>query len=184
MTENIRNVAMRIKELREIAGVSLETLAHEFSVSRERYLEYESGETDIPVSFLFTVAHRFSVDLTDLLTGESPRLHIYSLVRNGKGVSIDRRQRYSYQHLAYNFMHKKAEPFLVTVEPEPPGTAVNFNSHSGQEFNYVLEGTVKILIDNHELILNPGDSLYFDSGYPHGMQALDNRTAKFLAIIF
>jgi transcriptional regulator with XRE-family HTH domain len=71
MMENIRNVAMRIKELREIAGVSLETLAHEFSVSRERYLEYESGETDIPVSFLFKVAHRFSVELTDLLTGSA-----------------------------------------------------------------------------------------------------------------
>jgi len=184
MTENIRNVAMRIKELREIAGISLETLAHEFSISRETYLEYESGEVDIPVSFLFNVAHRFSVELTDLLTGESPRLHIYSLVRNGNGVSIDRRQRYKYQQLAYNFVHKKAEPFLVTVEPESPDTPVTFNSHPGQEFNYVLEGLVKILIDNHELILNPGDSLYFDASYPHGMQALGNRMAKFLAIIF
>ena len=183
MTENIRNVAVRMKELREIANVSLETLAHEFAVSQETYQEYESGEVDIPLSFLFKVAQRFSVELTDLLTGESPRLHRYSLVRSGKGVSIDRRQQYAYQQLAHNFIHKKAEPFLVTVEPQPPGSPVTFSSHSGQEFNYVLEGTVKIFIDTHELILNRGDSLYFDASYRHGMQALDNRTAKFLAII-
>jgi len=184
MTENIRNVAMRIKELREIAGVSLETLAHEFSIPRETYLEFESGEVDIPVSFLFKIAHRFSVEFTDLLTGESPRLHIYSLVRSGKGISIERRQQYKYQHLAYNFMHRKAEPFLVTVEPDSPDSTANFSSHAGQEFNYVLEGRVKIVIDNHELILNPGDSLYFDSSHRHGMEALDNRPARFLAIIF
>lgn len=183
MSENIRNIAMRIRELREIAGVSLETLAHEFGISRDAYQEYESGETDIPVSFLFQVAHRFGVELTDLLTGESPRLHVYSLVRNGAGMAFDRRKQYHYQHLAYNFIHKMAEPFLVTVDPEPSDAPVTRNSHSGQEFNYVLEGRVKIIIDDHELELNQGDSLYFDSSHPHAMRALDNRAAKFLAII-
>jgi len=71
MSENIRNIAMRIRELRDIAGISLETLAHEFGISRDAYQEYESGETDIPVNFLFQVSHRFGVELTDLLTGES-----------------------------------------------------------------------------------------------------------------
>jgi transcriptional regulator with XRE-family HTH domain len=184
MSENIRNIAMRIRELRDIAGISLETLAHEFGISREAYQEYESGETDIPVNFLFQVSHRFGVELTELLTGESPRLHVYSLVRNGSGVAFDRRKQYHYQHLAYNFSHKKFEPFLVTVDPEPLDAPVNRNSHSGQEFNYVLEGRVKIIIDDHELELNQGDSLYFDSSHPHGMKALDNRAAKFLAIIF
>jgi mannose-6-phosphate isomerase-like protein (cupin superfamily) len=184
MPENIRNIAMRIRDLREIAGVSPETLAQELGVSREDYQRFESGEVDIPVGFLFKVAHRFSVELTDLLTGESPRLHVYSLVRCGKGVSVERRKAYKYRSLAANFIHKTAEPFLVTVEPEQPDASVSFNNHPGQEFNYVLEGRLKIIIDDHELILNPGDSLYFDSSHPHGMQALDNRTARFLAIIF
>lgn len=182
--ENIKNIAMRIKELREIAGVSQETLAHEFSIPGETYREYESGTVDIPVSFLFKVAHRFSVELTDLLTGESPRLHIYSLVKNGTGPSIERRRQYQYRHLAYNFMHRKAEPFLVTVEPESTGSAMSFSSHPGQEFNYVLEGRLQIVVDDHELTLSPGDSLYFDSGYRHGMRALDDMPARFLAIVF
>lgn len=184
MSENIRNIAMRIRELREIAGVSLETLAHEFGITRDAYQNYESGETDIPVNFLFQVAHRFGVELTDLLTGESPRLHVYSLVRNGTGVAFDRRKQYHYRHLAYNFSHRKAEPFLVTVEPEAPEAKMSRNSHVGQEFNYVLEGKLMIIIDDHQLELNPGDSLYFDSSHPHGMKALDGREAKFLAIIF
>lgn len=184
MSEHIKNIAMRIRELREIAGVSLETLAHEFGISREAYQEYESGDTDIPVNFLFQVAHRFGVELTDLLTGESPRLHVYSLVRDGAGVAFDRRKQYHYRHLAYNFSHRKAEPFLVTVEPEAPEAPVSRNSHAGQEFNYVLEGKLLILLDGHELELNPGDSLYFDASRPHGMKALGGREAKFLAIIF
>lgn len=184
MPENIRNIAMRIRDLREISGVSLETLAHELGVSREDLRGYEEGETDIPVSLLFKIAHRFNVELTDLLTGESPRLHIYSLVRCGTGVSIERRKRYAYRSLAFNFVHKRAEPFHVTVEPEPAGTPVSLSAHPGQEFNYVLQGKLKIVIDGHELVLNPGDSLFFDSGHSHGMQALDDSPAEFLAIIF
>ncbi len=71
----------------------------------------------------------------------------------------------------------------MTVDPDPEDTPIDFNTHPGQEFNYVVEGTLKIVIDNHELILNEGDSLYFDSNYKHGMKALNGKPAKFLAII-
>jgi transcriptional regulator with XRE-family HTH domain len=183
MPEKIRNIASRVRELREIAGVSAETLAREFNIPRETYLEYESGDADIPVSLLCKAARRFNVELGDLLSGESPKLHIYSLTRKGKGIAVERRKQYDYQSLASNFVHKKAEPFLVTVEPVS-ADAPEFNSHPGQEFNYVLEGTLKIIIAGHELILNEGDSLFFDAGRYHGMQALNNRPARFLAIIF
>ncbi len=181
MSEQIKQIAARIRDLREISGISLETLAKEFGISKEQYQEYESGEVDIPVSFLYEIAHKFKVELTEILTGDSPKLHIYSVVRNAKGVSVDRRKEYKYQNLAYNFIHKEAEPFLVTVEPDD--APVSFNYHPGQEFNYVLEGTLKVIVDGHEIILKEGDSLYFDSGYNHGMKAMDNKPAKFLAII-
>ncbi len=183
MPEKIRNIALRVRELREIEGISAETLAREFNIARETYLEYESGDADIPVSLLCKVAQRFHVELADLLTGESPRLHVYSLTRKGQGIAVERRKQYDYQSLASNFVHKKAEPFLVTVTPVSADVPV-FNSHPGQEFNYVLEGTLKIIIAGNELILNEGDSLFFDAGRLHGMQALNNRPARFLAIIF
>lgn len=183
MSEQIKQIAARIKELREISGLSVETLAKELNIPVETYIEYESGNVDIPVGFLHKVSNRFKVDMTALLTGEEPKLRNYCLVRKGKGVSVDRRKAYKYQNLAYNFLNKRAEPFLVTVEPKPNGTPVEFNSHPGQEFNYVLEGRLKVVINGYELILEEGDSLYFDSGLEHGMQALDGKAAKFLAII-
>lgn len=184
MSEQIMQIATRIKDLREISGISIETLANEFHISKDTYQEYESGKADIPVSFLYEVANKFKVELSAILTGEGPRLHTYFLVRKGKGINIDRRKEYKYQSLAYNFAHKKAEPFLVTVDPEPDQAPVHYNSHPGQEFNYVLEGTLKIVINEHELILNEGDSLFFDSSANHGMKAIGNQPAKFLAIIF
>jgi quercetin dioxygenase-like cupin family protein len=66
---------------------------------------------------------------------------------------------------------------------DPDGEDIHLNSHPGQEFNYVLEGTLKIVIDGHELVLEVGDSLYFDATKPHGMQAIGDQTARFLAII-
>ncbi|NLL06540.1 MAG: helix-turn-helix transcriptional regulator [Clostridiaceae bacterium] len=182
MSEQIKQISMRIKELREISDISPESLAKELNIPVTTYLEYESGNTDIPVSFLYEIANKFNVELAAILTGDAPKLHTYSIVRKDKGVSVDRRQAYKYQSLAYNFIHKKAEPFMVTVEPNSD-TNVHYNSHPGQEFNYVIEGTLKVIINGNEIILNEGDSLFFDSGANHGMKAMNNKTAKFLAII-
>jgi quercetin dioxygenase-like cupin family protein len=182
MQEKIKQIAARIKEMREIFGVTLETLATEFNVTKEQYQDYENGLADIPVSILYKIAHRFNVELTSLITGEEPRLHTYALTRKGKGVSVERSKEYKYQNLAFNFVHKKVEPFLVTVEPES-SEKISFNSHPGQEFNYVLEGSLKVFIDQQEIILNEGDTLFFDSSINHGMKALNGKTAKFLAVI-
>jgi transcriptional regulator with XRE-family HTH domain len=184
MQEEIKQIADRIKDLREIFHVSAATLAGELGISEQQYQEYEGGAVDIPVSILYKIAHRFNIELTSLITGEEPRLHLYALTRKGKGVSVERRKDYKYQNLAFNFIHKKAEPFLVTVEPEPKESPIHFNSHPGQEFNYFLEGTLQVVLEHHELILNEGDSVFFDSGAQHGMKAMNGKTAKFLAIIF
>lgn len=183
MQEQIKQVAARIKELREISGVSLEKMAHLLNIPIDLYQEYESGEVDIPVGVLYKIAHQFNVELAAIITGEEPRLHIYSLTRKGKGVSVERRKEYRYQSLAHNFIHKKAEPFLVTVEPNSTDGPISYNSHPGQEFNYVLEGSLLVDLNGHELVLNEGDSLFFDASVNHGMKALNGKTAKFLAVI-
>jgi transcriptional regulator with XRE-family HTH domain len=184
MTQELGHIAARIRELREIAGLSPETLARDLGIPVETYLEYEKGTCDIPVSFLCEAARRLNVDLVEILTGEAPRLRSYCLVRKDKGVTVERRSQYRYQHLAHNFVHKKAEPFLVTVDPEAEDTPFLLSSHPGQEFAYVLEGTLKIRIGDRDLILTEGDSLYYDSSQRHGVKALEGRPARFLAIIF
>jgi mannose-6-phosphate isomerase-like protein (cupin superfamily) len=183
MQEKIEQVAARIRDLRKIRGLEVEVVARELKLPAEEYRQFESGAADIPVSVLLQLAQRLGVELADLLTGEEPRLHTYTVTRSGRGVSVDRRREYRYQSLAHNFVHKKAEPFLVTVEPRPDDVEAHFNSHPGQEFNYVLEGTLRVVLDKHEVILQAGDSLFFDSGVPHGMRALEGRPVRLLAVI-
>jgi transcriptional regulator with XRE-family HTH domain len=183
MCDQVKEIATRIKELREISGETVEQMATELGISPELYEQYESGEIDIPVSFLYNIAGKLKVEMSAIFSGDGPKLHSYSIVRKNKGRAIERTKKYIYQALAYNFANKKAEPFHVTVEPEAEETPVFYNSHPGQEFNYVLEGTLKIVINGHELILNEGDSLYFDASNNHGMKAVGNKPAKFLAII-
>jgi transcriptional regulator with XRE-family HTH domain len=183
MQEQIKDVANRIKELRDILEISVDDMSAYLGISREKYQKYESGEEDIPASELYEISQKLGVEMSILLTGEAPRMHYFSVTRKGQGVSVERRKQYKYQNLASNFINKKAELFIVTVEPKLEHTPVHTNTHPGQEFNYVLEGSLKIIIKDHEIPLEEGDSIYFDSSCEHAMVALNNKTARFLAII-
>ncbi|WP_462273032.1 helix-turn-helix domain-containing protein [Methanohalophilus sp.] len=183
MQEKIKEISSRVKELRGLSGISAEEIASSLDIALEEYNKYESGELDIPASILFEIAQLLKVDMTVLLTGVDPKMHIFTITRKGEGVSVERRKQYQYEGLAPNFIHKKAEPFVVTVEPQSNQESTP-NSHPGQEFDYVLEGSLKVIIHDNEIILNEGDSIYFDSNYNHSMQAVGDKTAKFLAIIF
>ncbi len=183
MTEQIRQIGTRIRELRIISGLTTGELAKKLGLPEELYARYENGETDIPVGVLFEISEMFHVELSVLLGGAGPKLHIYGIVRNGKGLKLERRQQYKYESLAWNFVHKKAEVFMVTIDPKPEDALLDFNSHPGQEFNYVIKGSMITIIDGHEIILNEGDSIYFDSGYNHAMKALNNEQVKFLAMV-
>lgn len=183
MENNIKQIAERIKALREIEGESAESAANALGVKKEEYEGYESGNTDIPVSFLYEISGRYKVELTALLTGGEPHMNTFSIVRKGTAPKVERSKEYSYKDLAFNFKHKKMEIFEVVAGPKPGDKPGHYNLHPGQEFNYCLEGEIKIFVGKNEMVLKPGDSIYFDSGIPHAMVSLNNKTAKFLAVI-
>lgn len=183
MQEKVRDIATRVKELRELSDVSLAELAAKLEVEESYLASYEAGNEDISASKLYEIAQILGVDLALLLTGEAPKMDVFSVTRAGKGVIVDRRREYRYQALAANFTNKKAEPFLVTVPVTPADAPVAQNSHPGQEMDYMLDGTLKVVIRGNEIILNPGDCIYYDSNNPHGMAAVGDKPAKFIAII-
>ena len=94
MSDQLKEIAARVQDLRDIAGVTQEQVAADLGIPPATYAAYESGESDIPVSVLYQIASRFGVELTAILTGEEPRLHSYCLVRQRKGVEVERRQEY------------------------------------------------------------------------------------------
>lgn len=180
--EQLGLIALRIRDLRDIAGWTAQQMAEKTGISLEEYQAYETGTRDFSFSHLFNIAEALGVDISDLLTGESPKLHGYVLTRDGQGLKFNRREQYEYHHLAYNFRDKLAEPFIVTVAKDQSDTEKQAHSHEGQEFDYVLQGTLKIVLGGNELYLKPGDSVYYDSSLPHAMYALDG-ACRFIAVV-
>ena len=184
MKEDVKEIASRVRELREIEGISAEALAKEMGFEPAEYIAWESTEKDFPVGVLVEIAARFKVDLSELLTGAASKLKTFCVTRSKEAPEVSRRPMYGYWNLAYNFHRKKAEPFLVEASAETENKPVSLNTHPGQEFNYLLEGRLLISISGHNIELNPGDCVYYDSSEPHGMKALGGKAARFLAFVF
>jgi quercetin dioxygenase-like cupin family protein len=183
MEKEIREVAQRLRALREIEEIGEEEMAAALGKTPAEYRRYENGEEDFPFSFLYTAAGKLKVDLTDLLTGEGARLRVYSLVRRGGGLTMERRAAYNYRHLAPIFKHRVMEPFMVRVEPGKPGAAVEKNSHAGQEINYMVRGSMTLFIGGNSVLLHEGDLVYFDAAQPHAMRAEGGAPCEFLAVV-
>lgn len=184
MEESIKQIGERLRGLRDALDIPAEEMARVCDTSLEHYLQIEAGEADPSVYRLARIAKKYDVDLNVLLFGEEPRMSAYFLTRKGQGQSIDRNKNYKYQSLAAGFIGRKANPFLTRVDPKPDGHLPNKNRHDGQEFDYMLEGTLEITIGERTLTLNEGDSIYFDATQPHRMRALGGQPATFICIVF
>jgi len=182
MTEQLIEIGGRLRGLRSIMGISTEKMAEDLKLGIDEYLAFERGEHDFSFSFLFNAANILGVDIVDIISGETPKLTTCSLVRKGEGFDITRRKAYDYKHLAFTFKNKKAEPFIVTVEPNSDDE-VDLHTHEGQEFNYMLSGSMEFHLNDMVYELNEGDSVYFDSSIPHAMKATGNHPAKFIAVV-
>lgn len=185
MNYSIKEVAERLKGLREILNISIDEICEKTGTSKEDYALIENGEKDFSVTFIYKCAEFFGVDLIEILTGENPKLKKYSVVRKGTGLPVKRREGFEYQHLAYLFKDKHIEPFLVIApfNADEQDKPISLSVHDGQEFDYVLSGTLKIVIGEKTKILSAGDSVIYDSSTPHGMIATEGEKCEFLAIL-
>ena len=182
-TMQSKQIADRVRELRDVMEMTQEEVASRLKLSLAEYQDYEENRKVIPISTLNELAEILNTDFTVLLTGEAPRMAQYTLVRKGQGVHVERYPGYSFQSLAYNFQNRTMEPMLVYLEPhEDENGQPALVTHGGQEFNLVVEGTVKVVIGTHEFVLNEGDSIYFDPSLPHGQRAIGG-PVKFVTII-
>ena len=152
--DQLKQVARRLHGLRDALELSIEDMAQGCAIAPETLTAYESGTVDIPVSFLHQLAATYGVELTALLFGEEPKMNSYYITRNGKGVKVERTAAYSYQDLAAGFRDRKMAPFLVTITPNTTaGTRHIPNTHTGQEFNYVVDGELEITVADKQTVL-------------------------------
>ncbi len=184
-TEQLLEVALRIREMREISGYTTEKMAEMTGVSEEQYISYESGENDLPFTFMHNCARVFGVELTALLEGRTPKLSSYTVNRKGHGTVTAKEPGILIQNMASMFRNKLATPYYVTYEysEELQNQPIHTTTHGGQEFDLVLQGTLKVRIGDHTEILHEGDSVFYKSSTPHGMIAVDGKDCVFLAMI-
>ncbi len=183
MDEEIKLIGERLKGLREVLEITAEEMAETYRCDVDKYMAVENGDAEPSVSALSKVAKKYDVELDVLMFGEEPHMRHYFLTRKGQGKSIERRKEYKYQSLASGFRGRNFDPFLTQVDPLPGNAKHAQNSHSGHEFLYMIEGSLEVTIGNKVMVLNEGDSIFFDAKQPHAMRALEDKPARFLAIV-
>ncbi len=181
----LQEMAQRIRDLREIVGLTAGDMARLTGVPLEEYLLCEAGESDLNFAFIYRCAQAFGVDVTDIIEGSSPRLSNYTLTRAGEGQHIEHAHGMTYYNMAARFKKRVAEPLYVVAEysDEAQLRPIECTTHEGQEFDIVVSGQLKVQVGEHIEILNPGDTIYYNSTASHGMIATGGQDCVFYAIV-
>ena len=185
MKDKINQIAARIKELRTVTGLTVEEMAARTGITVEEYEQCEAGNRNLSVAFLYHCTLSFGVDLGDLLEGKSPKLRRYALTRRGGGQRIEEAHNMIGYNLASGFRNRIALPLFMELNYHEgaENEKIELVTHEGQECDIVISGQMKIQIGEHTEILNAGDSIYYDSGTPHGMVAVGGSDCTFYAIV-
>ncbi len=178
-------VGARIREMREISGYSVSDMAALTEVSVEAYQAYEDGLADFPFTFIHKCALAFNIEITDILEGHSAKLSAYTVTRRGQGQITADEKGIRIQNLAPQFKKKLAEPYWVrySYDEELQHQPIHLIRHSGQEFDVIVSGSLKVQVGEHIEVLNEGDSIFYNSSAPHGMIAAGGKDCVFVAII-
>ena len=181
----IQEMAHRIRELREIVGLTVAEMAVKTNVSVQEYMDCEAGKSDLAFAFIYRCALAFNVDVTDIIQGSSPHLQSYTITRKGAGQRIEEAHGMVYYNLAAPFRNRIAEPLYVEVayNRDAEYADIELTTHDGQECDIVISGRLKVQVGEHYEVLEPGDSIYYDSATPHGMVAVGGEDCRFYAIV-
>ena len=184
-TNQLLEVAQRIREMRQIIGYTTRQMAEKTEVSEQQYLAYEAGTADLPFTFMHKCALTFGVELTDLLEGHSAKLSSYMVTRRGMGPVTASEDGITIQNMAALFRQKLATPYWVTYEysEQLQKEPIHTTTHAGQEFDLVVKGAMRVRVGEHEEVLHEGDSIFYKSSTPHGMIAVEGKDCVFLAMI-
>ena len=181
----IKEMAGRIRALREIEGLEPAQMAAKTGVSTEEYIRCESGESDLNFAFIYRCALALNVNVTEIIEGYSPKLKSYTVTRAGAGQEIAKAHGMVYYNMAYAFQNRIAEPLFVrsAYSEEAQHKDIELTTHAGQELDIVIEGKLMVQVGEHTEVLSAGDTIYYDSDTPHGMIAVGGQDCVFYAIV-
>ena len=181
----LKEMAARIREMREIIGYTTEQMAEATGVTVAEYESVEAAATDPTFNFLHQCAITFGVDINALLEGHSAHLSGYEVTRAGQGPVTATESHMTIRNQAAMFKDRLGTPYWVTYRYDEKlmDQPIATTTHAGHEFDIVLKGSMKIRVGDHVELLNEGDSIYYKSSTPHGMIAATPAGVTFLAMV-
>ncbi len=181
-------VGEKIKSVREQKGLSLKEVADLTGFSTALLSQMENHLVSPSLGTLIKMAKTLNVKVSDFFgeTGEEP----FTIVRKDERKSISRfaskegvKYGYSYESLGLDKKDRHMEPFIVTLEPATV-KSMKMSVHEGEEFIFVLEGEMEVLLGDHADVLQSGDSIYYDSTIPHRVQCYQDKITTILAVLY
>ncbi len=180
---NFKQIGERLRGLREVLDIPLVQMAEVCETSVDHYVKIENGECDPSVYRLNRISKRYGIALDVLLFGSEPRMQSYYVTRKGQAQMIEHEGDYTYHSLASGFKNRMMDVFFTTIDPLPEDERHRKNSRDGQEMIMVFEGRLELTIDEKTIVLEPFDTIYFDTSHPHCMHAMDGKPVKFLCVL-
>ncbi|MEF3254037.1 MAG: cupin domain-containing protein [Deferribacterales bacterium] len=174
------SMGKNIKKFIDERNINIDFVCKQLNISTNEMNEILNDEQKPPVSLLLKLSKLLNVDLSTLIYGHEFRPKKAVLTKREDRIPIRRRRSYDYESLAPYYTGRSMEPLIVDVVKMD---TAEVSSHKGEEFHYVLSGTVKTVVGDEEFILEEGDTLYFDSSLPHSINSITDRS-RLLVVVF
>jgi electron transfer flavoprotein alpha subunit len=169
----------KVCKLREDHGWSVEDLAATTGQTPEFIERLENEEFSPPVSFLLRLAKALNIDPSTFLRKEEK-----DIIRGQRSTAFTKRtQNYSYQTLTPGAENDHLRAFMVTIESQQTHKPVEYK-HEGEEFIYVMEGELELVLGGTPHHLKTGESIHFNSEIPHKLKSLSNQDTRCLVTLY
>lgn len=180
------DIGSQVRKLRNRRELTLQDLADLSGLSKPNLSQIENNLVTPPIATLLKISTALGVSIGHFFQSTDQESSIV-VVRKEDRYGVAKGQHishigYQYEPLAYPKVNKRMEPFVVHMA-ERKAEEIVYNNHRGEEFLYVLEGTLEFRCGDTTIVLREGDSLYFDSVVPHGYRGIGG-PAKTLAVIY
>lgn len=173
-----KTFGQRIRALREEQGLTLEELAHETGYTHDMLGKIENDEAVAPVSLVLQLSRTFKFDLSQLDAEEEKKASKRRRTSHKKRVDS-----YAYTPLTRPGMEKHLRGYLVTIDPETRHEGVEYH-HEGEEFIYVLKGSLTIQVGDNVTALKEGGTIHFNSALHHKLSNPSREATELLVVIY
>ncbi|HDR14770.1 MAG TPA: cupin domain-containing protein [Desulfobacteraceae bacterium] len=181
------NVGARLKQVREERGLSLSDISSRTGLDDVFLAQVEAGEISPPLGSVIKLSKALDMKIGYFISGEGDKQYTIVRVNDRKVVSRfdsmkSKQYGYEYEALAPHKKNRHMDPFLVTLNPAQ--TEHERSSHEGQEFIYVIRGSMEVRLGDEVHVLGPRDCIYYDSTVPHLVKCHGDEETKILAVLY